>query len=56
MASDPEAARLAGIARAETIPIVPVSETLPAGKSYQQWIELELAALQKALAQPTAPP
>jgi zinc/manganese transport system substrate-binding protein len=54
-ASDPEAARLAGIAREETVPIVPVTETLPAGETYQQWIEQELNALEAALAQPTAP-
>jgi zinc/manganese transport system substrate-binding protein len=55
-ASDPEAARLAGIARAENVPLVPVSETLPAGKTYQQWINQELTALTAALAQPTPAP
>jgi zinc/manganese transport system substrate-binding protein len=55
-ASDPEASRLAGIAHAENVPIVPVSETLPVGKTYQQWIDQELTALARALAQPTAPP
>ncbi len=55
-ASDPEAMRLAGIARAEHVPIVPVSETLPAGKTYQQWMDQELTALENALSQPPAPP
>jgi zinc/manganese transport system substrate-binding protein len=54
-ASNPEVARLAGVARAEDVPIVPVSETLPAGKTYQQWINQELAALAAALAQPSRP-
>jgi zinc/manganese transport system substrate-binding protein len=51
-ASDPSAARLAGLARAEQIPVVAVSETLPAGKTYQQWIDAELSALETALALP----
>jgi len=55
-ATDPEAARLAAIARADDIPVVPVSETLPAGTTYQQWIGDELSALEAALARPRAPP
>ncbi len=53
-ASDPEAARLAAIARAGRIPVVAVSETLPAGLTYQQWIAGELLALETALAQPAS--
>jgi len=53
-ASDPVAARLAGLARACHIPVVAVSETLPAGLTYQQWIAGELAALEAALSQPAA--
>jgi zinc/manganese transport system substrate-binding protein len=54
-ASDPAAARLAGVARAEAIPVVAVSETLPAGSTYQHWIEGTLSALQTALARPDQP-
>ncbi len=54
-ASDPAAARLAELARAENIPVVAVSETLPAGKTYQQWVGAELAALETALARPGQP-
>jgi zinc/manganese transport system substrate-binding protein len=48
-ATDTEAARLAGLARAEHIPLVPITETLPPGTSYQDWILRELAALEAAL-------
>ena len=48
-ATDTEAARLARIARAEHIALVPVSETLPPGKTYQAWILGELAVLEAAL-------
>ncbi len=53
-ASDPVALRLAAIARAGHVPVVAVSETLPAGFTYQQWIAGELAALGTALSQPVA--
>jgi zinc/manganese transport system substrate-binding protein len=53
-ATDTEAARLAGVARAEGIPLVAVTETLPPGKTYQQWILGELAALEIALSQASA--
>jgi zinc/manganese transport system substrate-binding protein len=48
-ATDTEAARLAGIARAEHIPLVAVTETLPPGKTYQAWILGEVAALEQAV-------
>jgi len=48
-ATDTEAARLAGVARAEGIPLVPITETLPPGETYQDWISGELAALESAL-------
>ena len=48
-ATDSEAARLAEVARAENIPLVPITETLPPGKSYQQWIGDELSLLEAAL-------
>jgi zinc/manganese transport system substrate-binding protein len=54
-ASDPSAARLAGLAWAENIPVVAISETLPVGKTYQQWIDAELSALETALARPGQP-
>ncbi len=48
-ATDTEAARLAGVARAEGIPLVAITETLPPGKTYQEWISAELTALETAL-------
>jgi zinc/manganese transport system substrate-binding protein len=53
-ATDTEAARLAGVAQAEGIPLVAITETLPPGKTYQQWISAELSALETALAAPPA--
>ena len=47
--TDTEAMRLAGVARAENIPLVAITETLPPGKTYQEWIFAELAALESAL-------
>jgi zinc/manganese transport system substrate-binding protein len=54
-ASSPQAERLRAIARAQGVPEVAVSETLPAGQTYQQWIGAELTALQAALAASPAP-
>jgi zinc/manganese transport system substrate-binding protein len=48
-ATDTESARLARLAHAEHIPLVPVSETLPPGKTYQEWILGEVTALEAAL-------
>jgi zinc/manganese transport system substrate-binding protein len=44
--------RLLGIAQANHIPVVGVSETEPAGRSYQQWMLGQLDALDKALSTP----
>ena len=51
-AASPVAERLKRIAAASGVPIVGVSETEPAGTSYQQWMLEQLAALEKALARP----
>jgi zinc/manganese transport system substrate-binding protein len=42
-------ARLTEIARAANVPVVGIAETMPADKSYQDWIAAELAAVEKAL-------
>jgi zinc/manganese transport system substrate-binding protein len=55
-ATNAQAARLQAIAQAHAIPVIPVSETLPEGQTYQQWIGNELTALQTALAKPPTPP
>jgi zinc/manganese transport system substrate-binding protein len=44
--------RLLGIAQASHIPVVGVTETEPAGKSYQSWMQGELDAVDKALSAP----
>ena len=49
-ASAPAVQRLVKLAREEKIPVVGVTETKPAGKSYQQWMLSQLDALDKALA------
>lgn len=49
-ASAPAAQRLLGIAKASNIPIVGVTETEPAGQTYQTWMLVQLDALDKALA------
>ncbi len=54
-ASDPAAARLSAVARAERIPVVAVTETLPAGMTYQQWMQAELTSLETALSPPGQP-
>lgn len=45
----PVVTRLEDLARAQGIPLVAVSETLPAGKTYQSWMMDQLARLQTAL-------
>ena len=45
----PMTERLKGIARAAGVAVVGVSETEPAGKSYQQWMRGQLDLLEKAL-------
>ncbi|MBV8183830.1 MAG: hypothetical protein JOY76_04005, partial [Hyphomicrobiales bacterium] len=48
-ASDSAAQRLLKIAQENQIPVVGVTETQPSGKSFQQWMEGELEAIEKAL-------
>lgn len=51
-ATDTAAQRLVTIARQEKIPVVGVTETEPAGKTFQQWMMGELDAVAQALASP----
>ncbi len=48
-ATDPAAQRLLRIARASNVPVVGVSETEPAGHTYQSWMLGQLDALDTAL-------
>jgi zinc/manganese transport system substrate-binding protein len=52
-ASEPAVQRLVQIAKDEKIPVVGVSETEPAGSTYQRWMESQLDALDQALTGPT---
>ena len=45
----PVTTNLENEAKQQSIPIVPVSETMPSGKTYQQWMLDQLSALQQAL-------
>ena len=49
-ADEPTVQRLVKLARAEKIPVVAITETEPAGKTYQAWMLAQLEALDKALA------
>jgi zinc/manganese transport system substrate-binding protein len=49
-ASDPAVQRMLSIARDSGVPIVGITETEPAGKTYQDWMTDQLGALDKALA------
>ena len=49
-ATNPAAERLLGIARTVHVPVVGITETLPAGKTYQGWMTGQLEALEAALA------
>ncbi len=49
-ATDTAAERLLHLAQAAHVPVVGVTETEPAGKSYQDWMMSQLDALQAALA------
>ena len=49
-ADDAAVKRLVGIARASHVPVVGVSETEPAGKTYEVWMLEQLNALNQALA------
>ena len=48
-ASEPAVQRLVQMAKDEKIPVVGVSETEPAGSSYQKWMTSQLDALDQAL-------
>jgi len=52
-ASEPAVQRLVKLAEDEKIPVVGITETEPAGKTYQDWMLSQLDALDKALAGPT---
>ncbi len=53
-ATDQAAQRLLGLARRSGLPIVGVSETEPAGTSYQEWMLRQLSLLDRALAAPAS--
>ena len=48
-ASDPVADRLSALAKAQAIPVVAVTETMPVGTTYQKWLTGEVDAVAKAL-------
>ncbi len=48
-ATDPLADRMKDLADASKVPVVGVTETMPEGKSYQQWVLDEISAVQAAL-------
>ncbi|CCD36641.1 Zinc ABC transporter, periplasmic-binding protein ZnuA [Candidatus Paraburkholderia kirkii UZHbot1] len=49
-ASDGAATRMLALAKQSGVPVLGVTETAPAGKSFQRWMLNELAAVEKALA------
>jgi zinc/manganese transport system substrate-binding protein len=49
-ADDQAVKRLVGIAKEAHVPVVGVSETEPAGKTYEAWMMGQLTNLDKALA------
>jgi zinc/manganese transport system substrate-binding protein len=51
-ASEPTVQRLAALARDQRIPVVGITETEPAGQTYQTWMLGQLDALDKALSRP----
>lgn len=51
-ASDPAAKRLLDIATKSGVPVIGVTETEPAGQTYQTWMTSQLDALDAALAKP----
>jgi len=53
-ASDKIVQHLVDIARAAKVPVVGVTETIPPGVSYQDWLLSELADTEKALAGPNS--
>jgi zinc/manganese transport system substrate-binding protein len=48
--SSPSTERVLAAAKANKIPVVPVTETLPAGRDYLSWMSDNLSAVQSALA------
>jgi zinc/manganese transport system substrate-binding protein len=46
---EPSTERLLAVAQTARVPVVPVTETLPAGETTQSWIDGEVAALDRAL-------
>lgn len=48
-ATDPVADRMMALAKTGAIPVVAVTETMPAGVTYQQWLTEEVDAVAKAL-------
>lgn len=52
-ASEPAVQRLVKLAEDEKIPVVGITETEPAGKTYQDWMLSQLDALNGAMAGPT---
>ena len=52
--TDPQVDRLLALAREGNVPVVGVSETEPAGKSYAEWMLDQLDATEKALAGPSS--
>jgi zinc/manganese transport system substrate-binding protein len=51
-ATDESAKRLLEIARQSKVPVIGVTETEPVGKTYQDWMQSQLDALDHALANP----
>ena len=51
-ATDESAKRLLNIAHQSKVPVIGVTETEPVGKTYQDWMEGQLDALDNALAKP----
>ena len=52
--TDPQTDRLLEIAKAGGVPVVGVTETMPAGKSFADWMLGELDATEKALGGPSS--
>jgi len=52
--TDPLTTRLLAIANAAHVPVVGVSETEPAGKTFSQWMLDQLDSTEKALAGPSS--
>jgi zinc/manganese transport system substrate-binding protein len=53
-ATDKIVQQLVALARASNVPVVGVTETVPPGMTFQQWMLSELAATEKALAGPSS--